>query len=284
MLYRPYSGYNELQIGGKLRMTQTKESPEAADSKVLISVKNLNKQFNIKSGTVNVLHDVNFQVARGSFTIIFGPSGSGKSTLMNVLSGLEPPTGGHVMIADQDVYKLNSDQRSHFRASTMGIVHQENYWVKSLNVLENVAMPLYLSGSPKSSALTVARESLEKVGMTSYSNYFPTLLSGGQQQRVSMARAIVASPELILADEPTGNLDSKNGQMIIDLLLYFQQELHRTIVLVTHNLEYLPLSDTQLYSFDGNITEAHRGQKMPLLIKESLQAQLAQLTKMEQGA
>jgi putative ABC transport system ATP-binding protein len=265
-------------------MTQTKESPEAADSKVLISVKNLNKQFNIKSGTVNVLHDVNFQVARGSFTIIFGPSGSGKSTLMNVLSGLEPPTGGHVMIADQDVYKLNSDQRSHFRASTMGIVHQENYWVKSLNVLENVAMPLYLSGSPKSSALTVARESLEKVGMTSYSNYFPTLLSGGQQQRVSMARAIVASPELILADEPTGNLDSKNGQMIIDLLLYFQQELHRTIVLVTHNLEYLPLSDTQLYSFDGNITEAHRGQKMPLLIKESLQAQLAQLTKMEQGA
>jgi ABC-type lipoprotein export system ATPase subunit len=272
------------QNGGKLRMTQDKESPALTNSKILIDVKNLNKEFNIRSGTVSVLHDVNFQVPTGSFTIIFGPSGSGKSTLMNVLSGLEPPTHGHVMIANQDVYKLNADQRSHFRASTMGIVHQENYWIKSLNVLENVAMPLYLSGSPKSSALTVARESLEKVGMSNYSNYYPILLSGGQQQRVSMARALVASPELILADEPTGNLDSKSGQMIMDLLLYFQRELQRTIVLVTHNLEYLPLSDTQLYSLDGTITEAHRGEKMPLLIKESLESQLAQLTKMEQGA
>ncbi|HEY5442728.1 MAG TPA: ABC transporter ATP-binding protein [Candidatus Saccharimonadales bacterium] len=256
--------------------------PASADD--LVTVKGLNKQFDLKSGPVEVLHDINFRIPQKSLAIIFGPSGSGKSTLLNILSGLEMPSKGTVTIGGQDVYALNNDQRAHFRAQIMGIVHQQNYWIKSLNVLENVAMPLYLTGSPKSSALTVALDSLGKVGMTEYAHYLPTVLSGGQQQRVSMARALVASPQLILADEPTGNLDSKNGQKIIDLLLYFQQKLDRTIVLVTHNIEYLPLSDTQLFIRDGRITESQRGQKMPAEIVDSLKAQISDLTKMEHNS
>lgn len=249
--------------------------------KNMIEVKNLNKSFITKGGSVEVLRDINFDIPDNSLTIVFGPSGSGKSTLLNVLSGLEPPTSGQVVIAGQDVYKLNADQRSHFRAQNMGIVHQENYWISSLNVLENVAMPLYLAGSPKNSALMVAKDSLSKVGMIDFVDQNPNILSGGQQQRVSMARALVATPNLILADEPTGNLDSTNGKMVIDLLEYFHRDLKRTIILVTHNIEYLPLSSTQLYMLDGRLTEAHPGQKMPPEIAISLKAQLDALNKLE---
>lgn len=256
-------------------------SGSIVNDKNLINVKSVRKEFELKSGPIEVLHNISFRVPENDFAIIFGPSGSGKSTLMNVLSGLEVPSSGTVEIDGQDVYALNADQRSHFRAQIMGIVHQENYWVKSLNVLENVAMPLYLTGSPKEAALTVARDSLNKVGMSEYEHYYPTFLSGGQQQRVSMARALVSSPKIILADEPTGNLDSKNGANIMDLLLYFKKELNRTIVLITHNIEYLPYSDTQLYILDGKVTEAHRGEKMPVEIISTLKSQITELTKMK---
>ncbi len=260
--------------------TEPNQASSNGNGQDLINVTHLSKQFDLKSGSVEVLHDISFNVPEEGFAIIFGPSGSGKSTLLNILSGLELPTKGRVEVAGQNLYDLNADQRAHFRSQTIGIVHQENYWVNSLNVLENVAMPLYLTGSPKESALIVALDSLKKVGMEQYKHYLPTVLSGGQQQRVSMARALVASPKLIIADEPTGDLDSKNGQMIIDLLLYFQRELKRTIVLVTHNLEYLALSSTQLYILDGKITAVHRGHKMPPAVIESLKTQIAELTKM----
>jgi putative ABC transport system ATP-binding protein len=254
------------------------------ESSILIDVKNVIKIFKIASGPVNVLKYISFQVKQGSFTIIFGPSGSGKSTLMNVLSGLEPPTTGSVIMAGQDLYQLNPDLRAHFRSNFMGIVHQENYWIKSLNVLENVAMPLYLSGNNKSTALKAAKVSLEQVGMEEFSNYNPTVLSGGQQQRVSMARALVADPQLILTDEPTGNLDSKNGKLIIDLLQKINHDLKRTIILVTHNIEYLPLSDSQLYILDGELTNRRPGEKLPPDILKSLRNQLFQLTQMEKAA
>lgn len=262
---------------------QTNLDDTQKQKNVLINVWGIGKQFETKSGPVPVLKDINFSVARGSFTILFGPSGSGKTTLMNVLSGLEPPTRGHVGIDGHDVYKMSPDRRAFFRAKTMGIVHQVNYWIKSLNVLENVAMPLYLSGSTKDEAVKAAHKSLQLVGMDDYANYQPTVLSGGQQQRVSMARALVAGTELILADEPTGNLDSKNGKMIIDLLLTVQKDLKRTIVLVTHNIEYLPLSDTQLYIIDGQVKESRRGQKMPPEILETLKTQVDALTNMEKA-
>jgi ABC-type lipoprotein export system ATPase subunit len=264
----------------------TVKPDQAADvngSRDIIKVTDLYKQFNLHSGPVEVLKDINFRVPEESFTIIFGPSGSGKSTLLNVLSGLETPSSGHVEVDGQNIYALDADQRAHFRAQFIGIVHQQNNWVKSLSVLENVALPLYLTGSPKASALEVAMDSLKRVGMVEYHNRLPTVLSGGQQQRVSMARALVATPKIILADEPTGDLDSENGQMIVDLLLYFQREMKRTIILVTHDLKYLPLSTTQLHILDGKLIGVHHGHKMPASIMESLKAQLAELTKMEEG-
>jgi putative ABC transport system ATP-binding protein len=264
-----------------IKKTNNQARNDLDSAPVLIEVKDLLKIFKIDSGPVTVLRDINFKIKQGSFTIIFGPSGSGKSTLMNVLSGLEPPTEGCVKVSGQDIYQLNADLRSNFRGSVMGIVHQVNYWVKSLNVLENVAMPLYLSGSDKAAALRIAIESLKQVGMEEYANYRPNVLSGGQQQRVSMARALVAYPQLIMTDEPTGNLDSKNGKFIIDLLVKFNRELKRTIILVTHNIEYLPLSDNQLYIFDGQVTTGKPGESMPPEILESLRLQLDQLTKME---
>jgi putative ABC transport system ATP-binding protein len=230
----------------------------------LISVSGLYKQFDLHSGPAKVLRNINFDIPNGGFAVIFGPSGSGKTTLLNVLSGLELPTKGRVAIASQDIYALNADQRAHFRAQNIGMVHQENYWVNSLNVLENVAMPLYLTGCAKKAANYIAKDSLKKVGMADYADYSPTLLSGGQQQRVSMARALVAAPKLIFADEPTGDLDTKNGRMIIDLLLYFQRDLGRTIVLVTHNPRYLSYSNTQLHMLDGKITATHRDYKTPV--------------------
>ncbi|HUD81686.1 MAG TPA: ABC transporter ATP-binding protein [Patescibacteria group bacterium] len=257
------------------------DNPPERNRNILISVNKLNKTFATKSGPVDVLFDNSFTVHENSFAIIFGPSGSGKTTLLNVLSALEPPTSGTVEIANQDIYRLNADQRAHFRAQTIGIVHQTDYWIKSLDVLENVALPLYLTGDNKAHALKQAQHSLEEVGMAEFSRTQPTVLSGGQQQKVSMARALVANPTLILADEPTGNLDSKNGQMIMDLLLKCQRELKQTIILVTHNIEYLPLSDTQLYIMDGRITETKRGQKMPEEILKSLTTQISELTAME---
>jgi putative ABC transport system ATP-binding protein len=257
--------------------------PEALneDIRYLINVKHLHKQFHLESGPVKILDNINFHVQEKGFAILFGPSGSGKSTLLNVLSGLEPPTEGNVQVAGQNLYDLNADQRAQFRAQIMGIVHQENYWIKSLSVLENVALPLYLTGKAKGPALAVARQSLDQVDMGKYADYLPTVLSGGQQQMVSMARALAASPMLILADEPTGNLDSKNGREIMDLLVYFQKKLNRTVVVATHNIEYLPLSDTQLYMMDGKLTEAHRGEKLPVEIIDSLKTQIDALSKME---
>jgi len=221
----------------------------------LISVEQVEKKFFLDTETVEALKGVNFAIPKQSFSIIYGPSGSGKSTLLNTIVGLEPPTSGRVVIEGQDLYSLNPDQRANFRARTLGMVYQTNYWVNSLTVLENVCMPLFLSGYSKKQAALIAMESLEMVGMTKFAKKRPTVLSGGQQQRVSMSRAIVANPDLIVADEPTGNLDTKNGDMIMNLLSDLNHKLHKTIILVTHNLEYLSLSTHRVQIKDGTAAE-----------------------------
>jgi ABC-type lipoprotein export system ATPase subunit len=244
----------------------------------LIKVSALQKSYQLKSGPDRVLQNVNFEIPENSFSIIFGPSGSGKTTLLNILSGMEPPTRGSVSIAGQELYQLDADQRAHFRSQQMGLIHQVDYWVKSLNVIENVALPLLLTGQSKPTALAAAKTSLEQVGMAEFANYQPAVLSGGEQQRVSVARALVNRPRLILADEPTGNLDSKNGQMIIDLLLKVWLELGSTIVLITHNIEYLPLSTQQLFIRDGKLTVHNGLYRMP---KNILRAVMSSMDEQE---
>lgn len=226
-----------------------------ADGRALIEVGAVGQTFKLPSGEIEILKDINFTVEQGSFTIIYGPSGSGKTTMLNILAGLQLPTTGKVMFEGQNIYGKSGDELAFFRSQTIGLVYQVNYWVKSLSVVENVAMPLYVAGIERAEANRRALEQLKRIELDKYADYRPTVLSGGQQQRVSMARALVADPPLILADEPTGNLDTKNGAMIMDLLKSFQKDSGRTIVLITHNLDYLSYSDSQVHIVDGSIVE-----------------------------
>ncbi len=217
----------------------------------LIDVKNVTKSFTLPSEEVRALRECNFAIPENSFTIIYGPSGSGKSTLLNALVGLDRPSSGTVHYRNYDIYTLSSDERANFRARRLGMVYQTNYWVNSMSVLDNVSMPLYLAGQTARQARKKSLETLRVLGIESLAHKRPTLLSGGEQQRVSIARSLVAEPELIVADEPTGNLDTKNGDIVMNLLANLHQNGNKTIILVTHNLEYLPLSTHRVRIIDG---------------------------------
>jgi putative ABC transport system ATP-binding protein len=218
--------------------------------KTIIEINGVNQSFEVGDENVDVLKEVTFKMNYNTFNIIYGPSGSGKSTLLNILTGLQKPTTDK-----RALYELSPNQLAYFRANQIGIVYQQNYWVKSLNVVENVSMPLFFLGYSRRAAAKIAMQSLDQVGMTKYAKKHPSLLSGGEQQRIAMARALVNNPLFIIADEPTGNLDSKNGDMIMNLLQKCQAELKRTIILVTHNMEYIPLADHLLHIEDGHVVE-----------------------------
>lgn len=226
-----------------------------AHKKTLIQVSSVSQSFKVGTETIPVLHDISFKITPGSFNIIYGPSGSGKSTLLNILAGVQTPTQGGVTFKKQDIYTLKPDQLALFRAKQIGFVYQSNYWVQSLNAVENVAIPLLFSGLNMHEAIPIAMDALERVGVAQYAKKPPMVLSGGEQQRVAMARALVADPMLVIADEPTGNLDSKNGDAIINLLKTAQQKQNRTVILVTHNLEYVELADHLLRIKDGGVID-----------------------------
>ena len=221
----------------------------------LVSFDQVVKTFSVKTGDVEVLKDISFTIPKGSFTILFGPSGSGKSTILNTILGLEPPTSGTVSVNDVDLYSLTSDQRAKFRTHFVGMVTQDNYWVNSLSVIDNVALPLYLSGTSRSKARKQAKRSVERVHLERYLNSQPTVLSGGEQQRISVARATVKDPEIIICDEPTGNLDTKSGEEVLDLLLNQVNDGNSTVVMVTHNPDFLKYSNNILHIRDGVITQ-----------------------------
>ena len=220
----------------------------------VIQVKNLEKTFVLPNETIHAVKPCSFEIPDNAFTIIYGPSGSGKSTLLDALTGLEEPTKGSVIFKGQDMNEMNADQRANFRANNLGMVYQSNYWVASLSVVENVSMPLYLSGYTPRQARPLAMESLERVRVGHLAHQHPSVLSGGEQQRVSLARALVSQPEVIVADEPTGNLDTSNGDNVMSLFSNLQKELKKTIILVTHNLEYLPMSTHRVKLKDGVVT------------------------------
>lgn len=225
------------------------------DKKSIIKVSNLSKKFNVGEFEVNALGPVDLDIYSTDFTIIFGPSGCGKSTLLNILCGLEMPTTGKVIVRDTDVYSMDENQRADFRARKFGIVYQMPYWVKSLSVLDNVAVPLFLQKLPSNYAYARAIDALKKTGMEKYSNHLPTELSGGQQQKASLARALVTNPWIIVTDEPTGNLDSKSAAEVIELLMSLNTKSKRTIIMVTHNLDYLAYATRTVSMKDGLIVE-----------------------------
>jgi putative ABC transport system ATP-binding protein len=225
----------------------------ARKKKVVIKAEGLKKTFG-KAETANqVLKGVDLEIYSGEFVVLFGPSGCGKTTLLNCLIGLEPPTAGKITVRDKEITSLEEDDKAQFRAKKFGIIYQMPYWIKALTVVENVALPLTIAGVEESHALKRAKKTLVKAGVKKVADQLPTELSGGEQQRVGLARALVSWPWIIVADEPTGNLDIESGKKLMDLLKMLSQEQRRTVILVTHNLDYLQYATRKIAMEDGRI-------------------------------
>ena len=199
----------------------------------ILAARNLSKVVNSAEGALTILHDLDLELNKGDSLAIVGASGSGKSTLLGLLAGLDLPSGGAVLLAGNNLSELDEDQRARLRTEHVGFVFQSFQLLDSLNALENVMLPLELEGH--ADARQRARALLERVGLGQRLTHYPRQLSGGEQQRVAIARAFAAEPDVLFADEPTGNLDSHTGERITELLFQLNQERGTTLVLVTHD-------------------------------------------------
>jgi putative ABC transport system ATP-binding protein len=220
----------------------------------IITVNGLNKSYNVGGDKISVLKNINLEIFPGEFVVIFGPSGCGKSTLLNTIIGLEPPTTGHVKVQGRNIYNLDEDGKILFRQKNFGVVYQQSNWLKSLNVIENVAFSLDIIGNSHKRSLAQAKSSLTLAGIESHAKYKPTELSGGQQAKVAICRAIITNPPIILADEPTGNLDTASAISIMQRFEMLNREYKRTIVMVTHNPVYFEYATKIINMMDGKIS------------------------------
>ena len=222
----------------------------------MIAVTNLSKIFKSQGGDVAAVKDVSFTVNDGEFASIIGRSGSGKSTLLSLLGALDSPSDGSIVVGEKDITKLHDRALIDYRCRSIGFVFQSYNLIPNLSALENVMLPMEFAGVPKKEQRSRAFELLEQVGLDEeQAERKPTRLSGGQQQRVSIARALANNPQLILADEPTGNLDSQTGEMIFDLLHTLARSENTTIIAVTHDLEIAGKTDRTFILQDGVMTK-----------------------------
>ena len=220
----------------------------------IIEIKDLQKVFRTELVETVALNGVSLTVEKGEFVAIMGPSGCGKSTLLNIVGLLDNPTSGEYLLDGVDVSKKSESERTDIRKGTLGFVFQAFNLIEDLNVEENIELPLLYMGLPKSERKKRIQEAMDRMAISHRAKHFPAQLSGGQQQRVAIARAVVSKPTLILADEPTGNLDSKNGHEVMELL----SELHKdgtTIVMVTHSQKDAMYADRIVNLFDGQVVE-----------------------------
>ena len=218
----------------------------------MITLKNISKVFQTEEVETWALQNVSLQVKKGEFVAIMGPSGCGKSTLLNILGLLDNPTEGTYLLDGTDVSRMQEDERTELRKGKLGFVFQSFNLIDELTVLENIELPLLYMNVPKKERRQKVNEVVERVAMSHRAGHFPAQLSGGQQQRVAIARAVISRPHIILADEPTGNLDSKHGKEVMELL----KELHRegtTIIMVTHSLHDANYAERIINLFDGEI-------------------------------
>ena len=221
----------------------------------MIKLTGINKIYRTDTIETQALENVNIEVKKGEFVSIMGPSGCGKSTLLNIIGLLDEPTAGTVEIAGCDTTGMQDKEMADFRNRTLGFVFQSFHLINSLNVIDNVELPLLYRGVKRSERRRLAKEMLERVGLSHRMYHMPAQLSGGQCQRVAIARAIIGNPEIILAAEPTGNLDSKMGAEIMDILHTLNKEDGRTIVMVTHNEEQAKQTSRTIRFFDGRQVE-----------------------------
>ena len=217
----------------------------------ILRVENLCKTYGKGNTLVKALDNVSFSVARGEFVAIVGPSGSGKSTLLHILGGVDRPTSGKVYVDGEDVYKLNETKLAIFRRRQVGLIYQFYNLIPILNVKENITLPILLDGKKVDEAYL--KEIIDTLNLNHRINHLPNELSGGEQQRVSIGRALMNRPALLLADEPTGNLDSKNSREIIELLKLSNQKYNQTIIMITHNQELALNADRIITIEDGKI-------------------------------
>ena len=218
----------------------------------MIKTVNLQKIFRTEEVQTLALNNVNIEVNEGEFVAIMGPTGCGKSTLLNILGLLDNPTSGEYYLNGTEVSKYTEAQRTSLRKGVIGFVFQSFNLIDELNVYENIELPLLYMGVPASERKRRIEQAMERMAISHRSKHFPQQLSGGQQQRVAIARAVVANPKLILADEPTGNLDSKNGKEVMDLLKELNKE-GTTIVMVTHSQHDAGFADRIINLFDGQV-------------------------------
>ena len=203
----------------------------------ILTVKNLEKTYKTDIETLTVLKNLNFEALEGSKTAIVGESGSGKSTLLNIIGSIDTATGGTVQAGKWNLTSLSEREKSEYRSSFLGLVFQFHYLLKDFTALENVFMPAFMAGVPRKTAEEKARTLLEDVGLSKRISHLPSELSGGERQRVAVARALINDPPLILADEPTGNLDPANAVLISELLFSMADKYKKTLILVTHDLK-----------------------------------------------
>ena len=219
----------------------------------LLSARNIHKQYTIEDRTIPVLHDISLDIEQGAFVVISGSSGSGKTTLLTLLSGLDQPTSGEIDIDDVAIHAASEAQLAPLRLSTIGFVFQSFHLVPSMTALENVMFPAELAGDRK--AAQRAHRLIEGVGMAHRSDNLPSQLSGGEKQRIALCRAMINRPKLLFADEPTGNLDSKTGRQIIDLLFDVRDRTGASLVLVTHEQRLAERGDRMIRIDRGRIVE-----------------------------
>lgn len=219
----------------------------------LIEVKNIRKVYRMGEEKVVALDNINFTIEQGEFCCLLGTSGSGKSTLLNLMAGLEKPTKGEIKIKDKHVEKMNEKQLAVFRRNHVGFVFQSYNLLPTLTALENVSLPLIFKGVSKSAREKRAAEMLKAVGLDKRLKHRPSQMSGGQQQRVSIARAFIGKPEIVFADEPTGNLDTKTTKEVMDLITSMARKNKQTLIIVTHDVEIAEYADKIIHVRDGNI-------------------------------
>jgi len=237
---------------------------------MMIQTENLVKVFRTEEVETSALNNVNVKIEKGEFVAIMGPSGCGKSTLLNIIGLLDNPSGGHFRFIDQEVGHFTEKQRTKLRKSNIGFVFQSFNLIDELSVYENVELPLIYQKVPTSERKQMVEKVLDRVQILHRSKHFPQQLSGGQQQRVAIARAVVSNPNLILADEPTGNLDSANGNEVMDLLCQLNDE-GTTIVMVTHSPADADRADRIIQLFDGQIVSENNSKKQTTKEKQVME-------------
>ncbi len=226
---------------------------EEANRPVVIRAKNLKKTYYIGETSVRALNGVDFSIYKGEFIAIVGTSGSGKSTLLNMLAGLEKPSSGEIVVAGQHIERMTETELVTFRREHVGFIFQSFNLMPTMNSIENVALPLTFRGMRKDKRERLARAALKLVGLTKTMKHRPTQMSGGQQQRVGVARALVLKPEIIFADEPTGNLDSATSEEVMTLMQLVVKEQKMTLIMVTHDNHLATYADRVFRIIDGRI-------------------------------